>query len=45
VDIPHMCHGEGHGLDGVVQAEGHYVFTIRRARAPAAGSPPATGAG
>lgn len=46
VDIPHMCHGEGHGLDGIVQADGHYVFTIRRGPArPAADSPPATDAG
>ena len=46
VDIPHMCHSEGHRLDGVVQAGGHYVFTIRRGSArPAADSPPATDAG
>ena len=46
VDIPHMCHGEGHNLDGVVQADDHYVFTIRWGSArPAADSPPATDAG
>jgi tRNA 2-thiouridine synthesizing protein A len=45
VDIPHMCHEEGHGLHGVVQADGHYVFTIRRGSGtPAAGSPAATDA-
>ena len=47
VDIPHMCHTHGHGLDGSVEAGGYRVFTVRRG--PAAGlpadSPPATGAG
>jgi len=45
VDIPHMCHGEGHAVDSVTQAEGHRVFAVRRASGPAgADRPPATGA-
>jgi len=31
VDIPHMCHGEGHSVESVTAASGHHVFRIRRA--------------
>jgi tRNA 2-thiouridine synthesizing protein A len=36
VDIPHMCHGEGHALESVTQADGYHIFMIRRAGAPVA---------
>ncbi len=31
VDIPHMCHGEGHVVEDVTAASGHTVFRLRRA--------------
>jgi tRNA 2-thiouridine synthesizing protein A len=31
VDIPHMCHGEGHAVDGVASRQGYSEFTLRRA--------------
>jgi tRNA 2-thiouridine synthesizing protein A len=43
VDIPHMCHGEGHGVDSVTEADGHRVFTIRCGSGPAADGLPPTG--
>ena len=30
VDIPHMCHGEGHTVDGVTSRDGYSEFTLRR---------------
>ena len=30
VDIPHMCHHEGHTVDGVASRDGHSEFTIRK---------------
>ena len=30
VDIPHMCHGEGHAVDGVASRDGYTEFTLRR---------------
>jgi len=30
VDIPHMCHGEGHAVEGVTSREGYNAFTLRR---------------
>ena len=36
VDIPHMCHGEGHAVESVTAADGHHIFTIRRAEPAAA---------
>lgn len=30
VDIPHMCHGEGHAVDGVASRDGYREFTLRR---------------
>ncbi len=30
VDIPHMCHGEGHAVDGVALRQGYCEFQIRR---------------
>jgi tRNA 2-thiouridine synthesizing protein A len=41
VDIPHMCHAQGHSLDGVSEKDGYRVFTLRRG--PQADAPPATG--
>ena len=29
VDIPHMCHGEGHTCDGVASRDGYSEFSIR----------------
>jgi tRNA 2-thiouridine synthesizing protein A len=43
VDIPHMCHGEGHAVDGVTETGSHTRFSIRCGPAPAAGSRPPTG--
>jgi len=35
VDIPHMCHGEGHACDGVASRDGYNEFAITRgARQP-----------
>jgi tRNA 2-thiouridine synthesizing protein A len=31
VDIPHMCHGEGHAVDSVASRDGHNEFVLRRA--------------
>jgi tRNA 2-thiouridine synthesizing protein A len=31
VDIPHMCHGEGHAVDSVVSRDGYQEFLLRRA--------------
>ena len=31
VDIPHMCHGEGHAVDGVASRGGYHEFVLRRA--------------
>jgi tRNA 2-thiouridine synthesizing protein A len=30
VDIPHMCHGEGHAVDGVVSRDGYSEFVLRK---------------
>lgn len=38
VDIPHMCHHEGHGLDGIAEKDGYRAFAIRRGPAAAAAS-------
>lgn len=29
VDIPHMCHGEGHAFDGMTARDGYNEFSIR----------------
>jgi tRNA 2-thiouridine synthesizing protein A len=29
VDIPHMCHGEGHACDSVASRDGYSEFSIR----------------
>jgi tRNA 2-thiouridine synthesizing protein A len=29
VDIPHMCHGEGHTVDGVTSRDGCSEFALR----------------
>ena len=31
VDIPHMCHSEGHAVDSVASHEGYKEFVLRRA--------------
>ena len=31
VDIPHMCHHEGHAVDGVTTRDGHSKFLLRAA--------------
>lgn len=28
VDIPHMCHGEGHAVDGVASRDGYTEFLL-----------------
>jgi len=35
VDIPHMCHGEGHAVESVSTAAKHHIFEIRVRPAPA----------
>jgi len=30
VDIPHMCHDEGHAVHGVASRDGYNEFTIRK---------------
>ena len=42
VDIPHMCHAQGHALDGVSEAQGYRVFTLRRGPGPEPDALPAT---
>ena len=29
VDIPHMCHGEGHAVESVASREGYSEFVLR----------------
>jgi tRNA 2-thiouridine synthesizing protein A len=29
VDIPHMCHGEGHTIDGMATHDSYSEFTLR----------------
>ncbi len=36
VDIPHMCHGEGHAFHGVTSADGYNEFAITRGEPRAA---------
>lgn len=31
VDIPHMCHSEGHTMDGVASRDGYSEFNLRKA--------------
>jgi tRNA 2-thiouridine synthesizing protein A len=35
VDIPHMCHGEGHAVQGVTQRDGFTEFVVMSADGPA----------
>ena len=30
VDIPHMCHGEGHAVEGVTSRDGYSEFILRK---------------
>jgi len=39
LDIAHMCHAQGHGVDGVSETDGYRVFALRRGP----DAPPATG--
>jgi tRNA 2-thiouridine synthesizing protein A len=39
VDIPHMCHEDGHDVIAVNKQDGHYAFEIRRSRAAGSGDP------
>ena len=39
VDIPHMCHSEGHAFDGMTPRDGHNEFRIRSGSASAAPHP------
>jgi tRNA 2-thiouridine synthesizing protein A len=43
VDIPHMCHGEGHAVDSVTEMQTHRVFAVRRGPDPGVDAPPAPG--
>jgi tRNA 2-thiouridine synthesizing protein A len=43
VDIPHMCHDEGHAVDSVIEAPCHRVFAVRRGSDSGAAAPPAPG--
>jgi tRNA 2-thiouridine synthesizing protein A len=36
VDIPHMCHSEGHAVEDVTTTDGQHRFRIRRAETTAA---------
>jgi tRNA 2-thiouridine synthesizing protein A len=40
VDIPHMCHGEGHAVDSVVSRDGYSEFSLRVRSATASAAPP-----
>jgi len=31
VDIPHMCHGEGHVVESVASRDGYHEFVLRKA--------------
>jgi tRNA 2-thiouridine synthesizing protein A len=33
VDIPHMCHGEGHAVENMTSRDGYTEFVIRKTRA------------
>jgi tRNA 2-thiouridine synthesizing protein A len=35
VDIPHMCHGEGHAVERVSTQDGYSEFILRKTRAGA----------
>ena len=35
VDIPHMCHGEGHAVEGVASRDGYSEFALRSGAATA----------
>ena len=30
VDVPHMCHQEGHSVDAITEKDGYRVFRLRR---------------
>ena len=35
VDIPHMCHSEGHAVESVASRDGYSEFALRAKAAPA----------
>ena len=41
VDIPHMCHHEGHAVEGVTEEGGYRAFRLRRGRPDDQTAPPA----
>ena len=45
VDIPHMCHGEGHAVESVASHEGYreFLLKVRSATVSAAAQHPAPG--
>ena len=45
VDIPHMCHGEGHAVEGVASRAGYseFLLKVRSAMASAVAPRPAQG--
>ncbi|HEX4118684.1 MAG TPA: sulfurtransferase TusA family protein [Rhizomicrobium sp.] len=43
VDIPHMCHGEGHAVDSVAARNGYNEFALRVRSATASAAPPRQG--
>ena len=40
VDIPHMCHGEGHAVESVASRDGYSEFVLRVRSATASAAPP-----
>ena len=34
VDVPHMCHAEGHAVEAVTKADDHRVFLLRAGSKP-----------
>lgn len=40
VDIPHMCHREGHAIDGIVRHDDHVEFRLRAGISPEAAPSP-----
>lgn len=40
VDIPHMCHGEGHAVDSVASRDGYSEFALRVRSATASAAAP-----
>jgi tRNA 2-thiouridine synthesizing protein A len=43
VDIPHMCHGEGHAVESVASRDGYSEFALRSAATASAARRPDQG--